>query len=63
MLVSTEVVVVTLLDRIDQRLSDTRARINQHDFEDCATSLLSPIHTGLVPITGGSDFGLAAEIT
>ncbi|TFE78032.1 hypothetical protein [Micrococcus aloeverae] len=63
MLVSTEVVVVNLLDRIDQRLSDTRARINPHDFEDCATSLLSPIHPGLVPITGGSDFGLDAEIT
>ena len=53
---------VNLLDRIDQRLSDTRARINPHDFEDCATSLLSPIHSGLVPITGGSDFGLDAEI-
>lgn len=54
---------VNLLDRIDQRLSDTRARINPHDFEDCATSLLSPIHPALVPITGGSDFGLDAEIT
>lgn len=54
---------MNLLDRIDQRLSDTRARINPHDFEDCATSLLSPIHAGLVPITGGSDFGLDAEIT
>ena len=40
--VSAEVVDVNLLDRIDQRLSDTRARINPHDFEDCATSLLSP---------------------
>lgn len=54
---------MNLLDRIDQRLSDSRARINPHDFEDCATSLLSPIHPGLVPITGGSDFGLDAEIT
>lgn len=54
---------MNLLDRIDQRLSDTRARINPHDFEDCATSLLTPIHPGLVPITGGSDFGLDAEIT
>lgn len=54
---------MNLLDRIDQRLSDTRARINPHNFEDCATSLLSPIHPGLVPITGGSDFGLDAEIT
>ncbi|MEO5663180.1 MAG: hypothetical protein ABIR39_07840 [Nocardioides sp.] len=54
---------MNLLDRIDQRLSDTRARINPHSFEDCATSLLSPIHPGLVPITGGSDFGLDAEIT
>ena len=58
-----EVVEVNLLDRIDQRLSDTRARINPHDFEDCATSLLSPVHPGLVPIIGGSDFGLDAEIT
>lgn len=54
---------MNLLDRIDQRLSDTRARINPHDFEDCATSLLSPIYPELVPITGGSDFGLDAEIT
>ncbi|WP_311425486.1 hypothetical protein [Jatrophihabitans lederbergiae] len=54
---------VNLLDRIDQRLSDLRARINPHDFEECATSLLSPIHPGLVPITGGTDFGLDAEIT
>lgn len=54
---------MNLLDRIDQRLSDTRARINSRDLEDCATSLLSPIHPGLVPITGGSDFGLDAEIT
>lgn len=54
---------MNLLDRIDRRLSDMRAGINPHDFEDCATSLLSPIHPGLVPITGGSDFGLDAEIT
>lgn len=54
---------MNLLDRIDQRLSDTRARISPDDFEDCATSLLSPIHPGLVPITGGSDFGIDAEIT
>ncbi len=63
MRVSAELVEVNLLDRIDQRLSDMRARINPHDFEDCATSLLSPIHPGLVPITGGTDFGLDAEIT
>ncbi|WP_226761971.1 hypothetical protein [Arthrobacter sp. SO3] len=54
---------MNLLDRIDQRLSDMRARINPHDFEDCATSLLSPVHPALVPIVGGSDFGLDAEIT
>ncbi|OFI38150.1 hypothetical protein BIU82_06560 [Arthrobacter sp. SW1] len=59
----TEVVEVNLLDRIDQRLSDTRARINPHHFEDCATSLLSPVHPALVPIVGGSDYGLDAEIT
>lgn len=63
MRVSAEVVEVNLLDRIDQRLSDTRARINPHDFEDCASSILSHIYPGLVPITGGSDFGLDAEIT
>lgn len=63
MSVRAEVVEVNLLDRIDRRLSDTRARINAHDFEDCATSLLSPVHRSLVPITGGSDFGLDAEIT
>jgi hypothetical protein len=63
MQVGAEVAEVNLLDRIDQRLSDARARIDPHDFEDCTTSLLSPIHAGLVPITGGSDFGLDAEIT
>lgn len=60
---SSEAVEMNLIDRIDQRLSNTRARINPHDFEDCATSLLSPSHPGLVPITGGSDFGLDAEVT
>lgn len=60
---TAEGIKVNLLDRIDQRLSDARALINPHDFEDCATSLLSPIHPGLVPITGGSDFGIDAEIT
>ncbi|UPL17118.1 hypothetical protein [Microbacterium aurugineum] len=54
---------MNLLDRIDQRLSDTRARINPLDFENCATSLLTSVYPGLVPITGGSDFGLDAEIT
>lgn len=54
---------MNLLDRIDQRLSDTRARINPLDFEDCATSLLTSVYPGLVPIAGGSDFGLDAEIT
>lgn len=63
MQLSGAAVEVNLLERIDRRLSDTRARINPHDFEDCVTSLLSPIHAGLVPITGGSDFGLDAEIT
>lgn len=54
---------MNLLDRIDRRLADARARINPHDFEECATSLLSPVHPGLAPIPGGSDFGLDAEIT
>lgn len=54
---------MNLLERIDHRLSDLRVRIDPHDFESCATSLLSPIYPGLVPITGGTDFGLDAEIT
>lgn len=54
---------MNLLDRIDQRLSDTRARINPLGFEACATSLLTSVYPGLVPIVGGSDFGLDAEIT
>lgn len=48
-----------LLERIDRRLADTRARNDPHDFEDCATSM----YPGLVPIVGGTDFGLDAEIT
>jgi hypothetical protein len=53
---------VDVLERIDRRLADTRARINPHDFEDCATSMLSAIYPGLVPIVGGTDHGLDAEI-
>lgn len=54
---------MNLLERIDRRLSDARARIHPLDFEDCATSLLSDEFPTLVPITGGTDFGLDAEIT
>lgn len=54
---------MNLLDRIDKRLADKRARINPLDFEDCATSLISGVHPGLVAITGGTDYGLDAEIT
>ena len=52
-----------LLERIDRRLADTRARIDPHDFEDCATSMLTSMYPGLVPIVGGTDYGLDAEIT
>jgi hypothetical protein len=54
---------VNLLERIDKRLADKRARIHPLDFEDCATSLLSVLHPSLVAITGGTDYGLDAEIT
>jgi len=54
---------VNLLDRIDRRLADTRARINPDDFEDCVTSLLTPQFPGIVPIVGGTDYGLDAEVT
>ncbi len=54
---------VDLLERIDRRLADTRARIDPHDFEDCVTSMLTSMYPGLVPIVGGTDFGLDAEIT
>lgn len=53
---------MNLLDRIDSRLADTRARIDPNDFEDCATSMLAGIHPGLVPVTGGTDHGRDAEI-
>jgi hypothetical protein len=53
---------VDLLGRIDRRLADTRARIDPHDFEDCATSMLTSMYPGLVPIVGGTDHGLDAEI-
>ena len=54
---------VDLLERIDRRLADTRARIDPRDFEDCATSMLTAMYPGLVPIVGGTDYGLDAEIT
>jgi hypothetical protein len=53
---------MNLLDRIDQRLDDTRARLQPLDFEDCATSLVSFEYPGLVPVTGGTDYGLDAEV-
>lgn len=53
---------MNLLERIDRRLNDTRARLHPLDFEDCATSLLSIEHPGLAPVTGGTDYGLDAEI-
>lgn len=54
--------VVNLLDRIDQRLNDTRVRLQQSDFEDCAAELIGHDFPGLVPVTGGTDHGLDAEL-
>lgn len=54
---------MNLLERIDQRLANMRARIDPNEFEDCVTSLLTPLYPGLVPIVGGTDYGLDAEIT
>jgi hypothetical protein len=53
---------VNLLDRIDQRLNDTRYRLQQSDFEDCAAALIANDYPGLVPVTGGTDHGLDAEL-
>jgi hypothetical protein len=50
-----------LLSRIDQRLNDTRYRLQQTDFEDCAAALIAHDYPGLVPVTGGTDHGLDAE--
>ncbi|MFT4265470.1 MAG: hypothetical protein QM572_18970 [Nocardioides sp.] len=52
---------MNLLDRIDQRLDDTRYRLQQSDFEDCAAALIGHDYPGLVPVTGGTDHGLDAE--
>ena len=54
---------MNLLERIDRKLDDRRARINPHDFEDCATSMLTALFPELVPVVGGSDHGLDAEVT
>jgi hypothetical protein len=54
---------VDLLERIDRRLADTRVRIDPNEFEDCATSMLTAMYPGLVPIVGGTDYGIDAEIT
>lgn len=54
---------MNLLERIDRRLADMKVRIDPNEFEDCVTSLLTPLYLGLVPIVGGTDYGLDAEIT
>ncbi|MFF7683400.1 hypothetical protein ACFZA2_11635 [Microbacterium sp. NPDC007973] len=51
-----------LLSRIDQRLNDTRYRLQQSDFEDCAAALVAHDYPGLVPVAGGTDHGLDAEL-
>lgn len=53
---------MNLLDRIDRRLNDTRYRLQQSDFEDCAAALIANDYPGLVPVTGGTDHGLDAEL-
>lgn len=53
---------VNLIDRISNRLAACDFRINPHDFEECATALLTRVYPGLVPISGGSDWGVDAEI-
>ncbi|MGH1565144.1 hypothetical protein [Mumia sp. DW29H23] len=53
---------MNLLERIDQRLNDTRYRLQQADFEECAAALIAKDYHGLVPVTGGTDHGLDAEL-
>lgn len=53
---------MNLLDRIDQRLNDPRFRLQQSDFEGCAAALIGHDYPGLVPVTGGTDHGLDAEL-
>ncbi|MGN6199936.1 hypothetical protein [Humibacter sp.] len=52
---------MNLLGRIDLRLNDTRYRLQQSDFEDCAAALIAHDYPGLVPVPGGTDHGLDAE--
>lgn len=53
---------MNLLERIDRRLHDTRYRLQHSDFEDCAAALIGHDYPGLVPVTGGTDHGLDAEL-
>lgn len=53
---------MNLLDRIERRLNDTHYRLQQSDFEDCAAALIGHDYPGLVPVTGGTDHGLDAEL-
>ena len=53
---------VNLLERIDRCLNDTQYRLQQSDFEDCAAALVGHDYPGLVPVTGGTDHGLDAEL-
>lgn len=53
---------MNLLDRIDRRLDDHRHRLQPSDFEDCAVAVIGRDYPGLVPVAGGTDHGLDAEL-
>lgn len=53
---------MNLLERIDHRLDDNHFRLQPSDFEACAAALIGREYPGLVPVTGGTDHGLDAEL-
>lgn len=53
---------MNLLERIDRCLDDNRFRLQPSDFEACAAALIGREYPGLVPVTGGTDHGLDAEL-
>lgn len=53
---------MNLLARIEDRLDNPRYRLQPSDFEDCAAALIGRDYPGLVPVTGGTDHGLDAEL-
>ncbi|WP_345802891.1 hypothetical protein AAIB33_07355 [Microbacterium sp. AZCO] len=53
---------MNLIDRVRMALANPRSTINPSVFEEFATTVLSELHPGLVPVRGGTDWGADADL-